>query len=207
MNLQTAVINEGSKMASSRWWAVFLAIAIIEIILLIKLLTSQSTIEPLLAIGVVTVLLVLTLRIEDISGLTLNKDGLEARLSEKISKVAENVEVKVDQLGSDINALLISTVLDAYEYITLRKITGKEPNDKYDFNYPKGQDLLERLRNRGLIDEVGGNTIFNDRSSRAIELKEHFLITERGKRYLEALNQKGLGEELDIIAKRTGYRR
>jgi len=194
-------------MASSRWWAVFLAIVTVEILLLVKLLTSQSTIELLLAIGVVTVLLVLTLRIEDVSNLSLSKDGLEARLSAKISKVVENVEVKVDQLGSDINALLISTVLDAYEYITLRKITGEEPSDKYDFNYPKGQDLLERLRNRGLIDEMGGNTIFNDRGNRGIELKKHFLITERGKRYLEALNQKGLGEELDIIAKRTGYGR
>lgn len=194
-------------MASSRWWAVFLAVATVEILLLIKLLTSQATIELLLAIGVVTILLVLTLRIEDISDLNLTRDGLEARLSAKISKVAENVEVKVDQLGSDINALLISTVLDAYEYITLRKITGEEPNDKYDFNYPKGQDLLERLRNRGLIDEMGGNTIFNDRNNREIELRNHFLITDRGKRYLEALNQKGLGEELNIIAKRTGYRR
>lgn len=194
-------------MTSSRWWAVFLAVVTVEVLLLVKLLTSQATIELLLAIGVVTVLLVLTLRIEDISDLNFSKDGLEARLSAKISKVAENVEGKVDQLGNDINALLISTVLDAYEYITLRKVTGEEPNDKYDFNYPKGQDLLERLRNRGLIDEMGGNTIFNDRSNREIELKKHFLITERGKRYLEALNQKGLDEELDIIAKRTGYRK
>jgi hypothetical protein len=199
--------NEELKMASSRWWAVFLAVATVEVLLLIKLLTSQATIELLLAIGVVTILLVLTLRIEDLSDLNLTKDGLEARLSARISKVAENVEVKVDQLGNDINSLLISTVLDAYEYITLRKITGDEPNDKYDFNYPKGQDLLERLRNRGLIDEMGGNTIFNDRGNREIELRKHFLITDRGKRYLEALNQKGLGEELDIIAKRTGYRR
>ncbi len=192
---------------ASKWWAVFLSVVTVEILLLVKLLTSQATIELLLAIGVVTVLLVLTLRIEDITNLALKKDGLEAKLSAKISEVAEKVEVKVDQLGNDINALLISTVLDAYEYITLRKITGEEPNDKYDFNYPKGQDLLERLRNRGLIDEMGGNTIFHDRSNREIKLKEHFLITERGKRYLEALNQKGLGDELEIIAMRTGYRR
>lgn len=194
-------------MASSRWWAVFLAISTVEVLLLVKLLTSQATIELLLAIGVVTTLLMLTLRIEDLSNLNVTKDGLEARLTAKISKVAENVEVKVDQLGNDINALLISTVLDAYEYITLRKITGDESNDKYDFNYPKGQDLLERLRNRGLIDEMGSNTIFNNRDNREIELRKHFLITNRGKRYLDALNQKGLGEELDIIAKRTGYRR
>lgn len=189
-------------MKSSRWWAVFLAVVTVEIILLIKVLTSQATIELLLAIGVVTILVVLTLRIEDLSGVSLSKDGLEA----KLNSIKEEVKDKVGQLGDDINELLISTVLDAYEYITLRKIIGSEQDDSYQFNYPKGQDLLERLRNRGLIDEIGVNSIFNDRNNRAINVREHFVITERGKRYLNALDQKGLGKELENIAKKSGYK-
>ncbi|OUL19262.1 hypothetical protein BV378_33660 [Nostoc sp. RF31YmG] len=189
-------------MASSRWWAVFLAVVTVEVILLIKVLTSQATIELLLAIGVVAILLILTLRIEDLSGVSLSKDGLEA----KLNSIKEEVKDKVSQLGEDINELLISTVLDAYEYITLRKITGDEKNDSYQFNYPKGQDLLERLKNRGLIDEIGSNSIFNDKSNRPINVRSHFVITERGKRYLDALNHKSLGKELENIAKRTGYK-
>ena len=66
---------------SSRWWAVFLlvaTVATVEIILLLKLLNSQTLIELILAIGVVTTLIVLTLRIEDVHNLSLIKDGLKA---------------------------------------------------------------------------------------------------------------------------------
>lgn len=188
-------------MTSSKWWAVFLAIITIELLLLIKLLTSQTSIELLLAIAVVSVLLILTLRIEDLSGVAITKDGLEA----KLDRIKDEVKDKVGQLGDDINELLISTVLDAYEYITLRKITGDEFDDNYQFNYPKGQDLLERLRNRGLIDEVGGNSIFNDRNNRPINVRQHFIITDRGRKYLEALERKGLDKELERVAKKAGY--
>ncbi|MDZ8055328.1 MAG: hypothetical protein RMX68_028655 [Aulosira sp. ZfuVER01] len=202
MAILANIKNEVVKMKSSRWWAVFLAVVTVEVILLIKLLTSQATIEILFTIGVVTVLLVLTLRIEDLSGVSLSKDGLEA----KLNIIKEEVKDKVSQLGDDINELLISTVIDAYEYITLRKITGDEKDDSYEFNYPKGQDLLERLRNRGLIDEMGGNSLFKDRSNRPINVRKNFVITERGNRYLNALDHKGLGKELENIAKKTGYK-
>jgi hypothetical protein len=188
-------------MTSSKWWAVFLAIVTVELLLLIKLLTSQTSIDLLLAIAVVSVLLILTLRIEDLRGVAITRDGLEA----KLDRIKEEVKDKVGQLGDDINELLISTVLDAYEYITLRKIAGDEPDDNYQFNHPKGQDLLERLRNRGLIDEVGGNSIFNDRNNRSISVRQHFIITDRGKKYLDALERKGLGKELERVAKKTGY--
>jgi hypothetical protein len=205
-------------MSSFRWWAVFLGVATVEGILLIKLVNSQATIDILFAIGVVTVLLILTLRIEDLSGFTFGKDGLEAKLERLTQKVEgqvnqigndikQEVKEKVNQLGDDINDLLISTVLDAYEYITLQKVKGAEQDDSYQFNYPKGQDLLERLRNRGLIEEKNENSIFNNRNNRAINVREHFAITDRGNRYLDVLDHKGLGKELENIAKRTGYKR
>jgi hypothetical protein len=205
-------------MSSLRWWAVFLGVATVEGILLIKLVNSQVTVDLLFAIGVVTVLLILTLRIEDLSGFTFSKDGLEAkleRLTQKVegqvnqigNEIKQDVKNKVNQLGDDINDLLISTVLDAYEYITLQKVKGDEQDDSYQFNYPKGQDLLERLRNRGLIEEKSSYSIFSDRNNRAINVREHFSITDRGQRYLDVLNYKGIGKELENIAKRTGYKR
>jgi hypothetical protein len=204
-------------MSSSRWWAVFLGVTIVEVLLLVKLLTSQASIELLIAIGVVAVLLILTLRIEDLSTVALNRDGLKAELSKveqklesKVNQVEDNIKEevkdKVNQLGDDINDLLFLTILDAYEYITLQKAKGDELDDSYQFNYPKGQDLIERLRNRGLIEEKNGDSIFNDRNDRRINIREHFLITDRGNKYLDALNQKGLGKELESIAKKTGYR-
>lgn len=196
----------------SRWWAVFLLIATVELLLLIKLLNSGSSIELLLTIGIVAALLVLILRIEDLSNLSVTRDGISAQLSQLqsdvkgVDKKVDQVEGNISQLENDINALLISTVLDAFEYITLLKVKGEEVNDKYEFNYPKGQDLLERLRNRGLVKEIGGNSIFNDRKDRTIKLRDHFSITERGERYLQALTQNKLDRDLRTIAERSGYK-
>jgi hypothetical protein len=204
------------KIESPRWLA-FFGVATVEVVLLIKLLNSQSTpIELLVAICVVAAILVLTPRIEDLIKFNVGKDGLQAELSkltEKTEKVEsqvnrlgddikEDVKSKVDQLGEDINDLLISTVLDAYEYITLEKIRGKKESVGYEFNYPKGQDLLERLRNRGLIEETNNNSIFNDRNNRTINLRDHFVITQRGNSYLDAINNKGIGEGLAKIAEK-----
>lgn len=201
-------------MPSNRWWAVFIGVTAVELLLLVKLLIGQPSIEIFITIVVVAALLVLILRIEDIKSVTINKNGLDAKLSKfeekvekRVNKIQDNlkdeVKEKVNQLGDDINDLLISTVLDAYEYITLRKINGEEKNDNYEFNYPKGQDLLERLRNRGLIEEKNNDSIFNDLSNRSIKAREHFSITERGKKYLTAINQKGLGKALEKIVKLT----
>ncbi|MCG9893442.1 MAG: hypothetical protein MH252_20505 [Thermosynechococcaceae cyanobacterium MS004] len=182
------MMDKNSK-KSLGWWIVLVGVFVTEIVLLIKLSTSQeSTKEILLAIIVVSALLVLILRIEDVINFAISKDGVKADLN--------RVEQKVDQLGSDINALLISTVLDAYEYITLRKISGEDPDDRFEFNRPKGQDLLERLRNRRLIKEIYDGTIFSDKSNRSIKLREHFIIDKRGREYLEAINQKGIGQQL-----------
>ena len=113
------------------------------------------------------------------------------------------IEKKVDQIEVDINQLLIATVLDAYEYITLKKLRGDEQDDSYAFTYPTEQNLLERLRNRGLLEEYKHNSgsVFDSRENRTIKLRQHFSITDKGKKYLDVVNQKGLGKELEEIAK------
>jgi hypothetical protein len=63
---------------------------------------------------------------------------------------------------------------------------------------------LERLKNRGLIEEKAkGKSIFNDRSDRSINVRDSFLITEKGERYLQAIDDRGLGDELKRIATTT----
>lgn len=195
----------------SRWWTIFLAILTVEVLLLLKLLRSQdSSTELLLVIGIVAVLLVLTLRIEDLNKVSVGKDGITAEIAQVKDKLQE-VEVKVKEqvnqiesdlenrnkdLKKDLNRILLSSILDGYEYKTLLKITGDEPNDQYQFNPPHEQYLLEKLRNRGLIYELGKTSIFDDRSPRMINVRKHFKITERGEEYLNILQERGLDKEL-----------
>ncbi len=53
-------------MSSAKSWAVFIGVATVDIVLLIKLLTSQSSTDLLVAIGVITTLLIFSFRLEDI---------------------------------------------------------------------------------------------------------------------------------------------
>ncbi|MGH8060372.1 MAG: hypothetical protein ACREOH_24560, partial [Candidatus Entotheonellia bacterium] len=95
--------------------------------------------------------------------------------------------------------LLMATVLDAYEYVTLRKIAGPDQDQSYRFNQPEGQDLLERLRNRGLIEQKSGVSIFKDRSDRVINVRDLFIITSKGAGFLRAIDERGLGNQLEGI--------
>lgn len=207
--------------SSSKWWATFVALLTIEVLLIFKILTSEASASLQIFAGFVVILLFLLLIIDRIAKLTANKEGVSIEVYEqKLRQFEKNIEMKVDQvgnnvkqdvksqvgqLGEDINDLLFLTILDAYEYITLKKVRGDESDDGYQFNYPKGQDLIERLRNRGLIEEKENKLQFSSENQRRINLRNYFFITDRGNKYLDALNQKGLGEELETIARRTGY--
>lgn len=146
--------------------------------------------------------------------LLFNSDLLEKiesfSLGDLNAKFATKEEVKdeVNKLGEQIDILLMSTVLDAYEFITLQKLQGNPPDkyggDKYDFN-EKGRDLIERLRNRGLLEKISGQSVFQDGSNGEINLRKHFLITEKGRKYLQVICQKKLVSELEEIARRTGF--
>ncbi len=215
MSLQKFTIS------SSKWWGTFILLSTIEALLMFKILTSEASTSLQIFAGFVVILLFLLLIIDRIAKFTANKEGVSIEVyEEKLRQFEKNIEIKVNQvgddvkedvksqvgqLGEDINDLLFLTILDAYEYITLKKVRGDESDDSYQFNYPKGQDLIERLRNRGLIEEKENKLQFSSENQRHINLRDYFKITDRGKKYLDALNQKGLGKELETIAKRTGY--
>jgi hypothetical protein len=215
------VSSQKPTISSLKWWATFLGLSTLEVLLMFKILTSAASTSLLIFAGFVAILLFLLLIIDRIAKFSANKEGvsievyeqklikLEDNLTKQVNQVGEDVREdvknKVGQLGEDINDLLFLTILDAYEYITLRKVRGDEPDNSYQFSYPKGQDLIERLRNRGLIEEKENKLIFGSENQRRINVRDHFSITDRGNKYLDALNQKGLGEELETIAKRNSY--
>jgi hypothetical protein len=119
----------------------------------------------------------------------------------RLTRVVETQEQRTHDLESSITDILMSTVLDAYEYITLLKITGAEQNPGYLFSRDKGQALLERLKNRGLIEEGGNDSIFKNNTDRWIDnIKDHFIISKQGQKFLDAIDSRGLGDALKKIA-------
>jgi hypothetical protein len=127
----------------------------------------------------------------------------EKRAQQRIGRLEDQQE-KLSQvqsrLESNITDILMSTVLDAYEYITLLKIAGRDQNTSYRFTQDKGQPLLERLRNRGLIEERGKDSIFKNKTNREINnIQDHFIITDQGRKFLDAIEDRGLGDALKKI--------
>jgi hypothetical protein len=88
----------------------------------------------------------------------------------------------VDKIGDRVDTLLLGLILDSYEYMTLQAIHGERNADKYDINR-KGEDQLERLINRELI-EIKGDQSFLRKHDTTIQLREHFALKEKGIIYL-----------------------
>jgi hypothetical protein len=129
----------------------------------------------------------------------IRKNG-KAEALRRLTHAVETQNQKTHDLESSISDILMSTVLDAYEYITLLKITGEVEDPRYLFSQDKGQPLLERLRNRGLIKERGTDSIFKGRTNIELNIREHFVITDQGQKFLSAIDRRGLGDALKKIA-------
>ena len=191
-----------SKSSETRWWSILLGLFAIEVAFLYQLITNGSSIELITAIIIIATLIVLTLRVQDLLGIQIDRNGIKAELTKDFATKQE-----ITDLEKNFDNLLISTVIDSYEYITLLKLNNEE-EDKYNFTYPKGRDLLERLRNRGLIEEKNlnedqNNSIFkNDvHKNQPIKLQDHFVITEKGQQYIIAIKQRNLHEDVKNNAK------
>ncbi|NEO54328.1 MAG: hypothetical protein F6K54_15295 [Okeania sp. SIO3B5] len=203
-------------MKLARWWAVFLILTTIETIFLAKLLTNNISVELLVAITLIAIVIFFTLRVEDLNRISIKKDGIEANLLDKVKEdvkkdVKEDVKKDVEKIEGDIQQLLIAVVLDAYDYITLKKINGDEKDDSYNINRPNEEYLLEKLRNRGLIEEKknsesGFEKIKNRGNSRlTLQLSDYFSITDQGEKYLNVINQYKLEPELKKILYKNGF--
>jgi hypothetical protein len=137
--------------------------------------------------------------------LLFNSDFIEKVESFSFGDLSAKFATKeeVNELEDELDILLVGTVLDSYEFITLEKIQGKR-QDKFSIN-PSGIALLERLINRGLVEEKARDVVLGDKKEREIKLRDFFWITKKGDKYLQVVEKKGINIELGKIAERIGY--
>ena len=60
-------------LSPAKWWAVFIGIATVEVLLLIKLLVYRSSTDLLVSICAIAVLLILTLRVQDLESISFDR--------------------------------------------------------------------------------------------------------------------------------------
>ncbi|CCI16992.1 hypothetical protein MICAF_2380018 [Microcystis aeruginosa PCC 9807] len=116
--------------SSAKSWAVFIGVATVDIVLLIKLLTSQSSPDLLLAISVITTLLIFSFRFEHIQKAIISKDGLQIdlnNLNTRLEKTENNLteaqaEIEANKEKVD-NLFLLSMGPDLY--MNLKKISSR----------------------------------------------------------------------------------
>lgn len=174
-------------MSPTKSWAVFIGVATVDVVLLVKLLTSQSSTDILLAIGAVTTLLIFSFRLEDIIKANFGKDGLQIELSDlntRLKKTENNLteakaEIEANKEKID-NLFLLSMGPDLYT--NLNKIASGYFG-KYHKNPDGGLDReLRHLRNIGYI-EVTDNSI-SKIPEHGENLSEYVKATKTGKEFV-----------------------
>lgn len=81
-------------MSPTKSWAVFIGVAVVDVVLLVKLFTVQSSTSLLFAIVAITALLIFSFRLEDIVKAVLGKDEQQIELS--------NLNVRLKQTEDDL---------------------------------------------------------------------------------------------------------
>jgi hypothetical protein len=174
-------------MSSTKSWAVFIGVAMVDAVLLVKLLTIQFSTGLLLAIVAITTLLIFSFRLEDIIKANLSKDEQQIELSD-LSKRLEKTENDLTEAQAKIkayedkidNLFLLSMGSDLYT--SLKKIASgqfgkyhKKPNGILDRE-------LRHLRVIGYI-EVKDNVIGRI-PERGENLSEYVWTTEAGRDFV-----------------------
>lgn len=198
--------NHLQKHRSFNWWFTKITSSVALVYLVVSLVfadktqstektTSQAHPIPLTSEHIVLFAIILLFNSDFIEKLESFSFGdLNAKFATK---------EEVNELGDELDTLLVGTVLDSYEFITLQKVQGKRL-DNFSIN-PSGLALLERLVNRGLIEEKTIGKVFADRNERIIPLRQCFSLTPKGEKYLQVVEKKGISQELEKIAFRIGY--
>jgi hypothetical protein len=182
----------GFKMSSSRWWAVFLGVATVEIALLVKVLTDEATIELLVALAVVTILLLVAYRIEDLIEILVSKDKFkfEAKLYKKIDQKVED-EVKGLERRLEARAIYeaLRRSLTKHEYAHLVEFAKKKPIPDCRCNDFLLHEMI-RLCQHGYIEETPfGSTVTMSRETGEFDLAEFYKITPEGEKFLQMLQE------------------
>jgi len=174
-------------MSPKKAWTVFVGVATVDAVLLIKLLTGEPSTELLLAVVVVTTLLIFSFRLEDITDANVTKNGLEIKLQKLDTKVnATNDKLKEAQAEIEANKekvdnlFLLSMGPDIYT--NLKKIASGHFGKYYKPNAGGLDRELRHLRNIGYV-EVKDNSI-SEIPEHGENLSEYVWATETGKDFV-----------------------
>ncbi|MBD2545158.1 hypothetical protein [Planktothricoides raciborskii] len=188
------------EMTSRRWWAIFAGIATCEVVLLMKLFTNGATIPLLFTVTMVEILLMLTLRIEDLTSVTASKDKLVVKLTDELTQQKEKVqnveerqnqtEKRQDKTQEIINAIRISLegIVTKYERSHLEKLIERN-DDAVKFG-PHFFEELERLDAIGFIVPIKTQGIIaikeeHGNEGEVFHLREYVKLTKKGFNYLK----------------------
>ena len=199
-------------MSSTRWWAVFAGIAAFELVLLIKLSISGATVPLLITIGLIAILLLLILRIEELDSLIISRTKLEAKLTQQVEnrvnqvgdEIKDNVkDVEKRQEKTEKRQEELQEIIDALS-VALEGITTKYERDHLEKLRPNAGDMvkfgpnffeeIERLDSIGFIEPIKRDGIIamkneHGNNGEKLYLREYVKLTNKGKNYLNIVGR------------------
>jgi hypothetical protein len=156
---------------STKWWAAFTCIAFLEAILLIMLLSGQTSIQLILAIVVIAMLLFLSPRLDDVISFTFDRGSFDNKINSMNKKVT-TAKARADKM------ILLSMTKSTYDH--LKKIGSG------NFGSYKMTENLERevyhLLDLGYIDNIER---VRSIPYEADNLSAYLKITDAGKQFIE----------------------
>ncbi len=149
------------------------------VVLLFKLVSNFS-LDLLLAVGIVTILLILTLNVENLKSISLGKDGLKAEMQELQKKIDKNKQKLYDLIS-------LSMGEDAYE--NLKKLASRQFGDYTKEKYMGLETELYYLRNLGYVELIPNSARpIHEIPESGGELSDYIRVTEAGFKYIELRN-------------------
>jgi hypothetical protein len=167
-------------LSPAKWWAVFIGIATVEVLLLIKLLVYRSSTDLLVSICAIAVLLILTLRVQDLESISFDKNGIQAKLRYLEAGLSE-AQAEIEANKEKIDNLFLLSMGPAL-YTNLKKIASGHFGKYHKPNDGGLEHELRHLRNIGYI-EIKDNSI-SKIPEYGEKLSEYVWATETGKDFV-----------------------
>jgi hypothetical protein len=151
-------------------------------VLLFKLV-SKFSLDLFLAVGIIAILLILILRVEDLKSLTFGKEGLKAEL--------EVLQNKIDKNKQELYSL-ISLSMGKETYENLQKLANGKFGPYIKEKHMGLEAELYYLRNLGYVELIPNSArSIHEIEESGNELSDHIRVTEAGSRYIELRNSLG----------------
>lgn len=172
-----------------QWWVVLIGIVTVQTVLLFKLLTNQSSLELLIPILVITILMSLMLRIQDVTKISFDQNGISADLSNiradlnKTQDQLDKAQKAIEETKQRIDKLFLLSMSKVMVENLIRLL-------RHDFwNFQKSEGLERELQYLRMIDYI---TMKNGHHLREIpidganlNLANYIEVTKIGKEFIE----------------------